>query len=87
MPIIPLRETPAVKRGDHKPPTCEHGEWTFAGADRGRDASKWRCPTGECQPASAWLKADRLHPLIPVGPTDGRHCIGAGPPSSGSSGT
>jgi hypothetical protein len=26
---------------------------------------QWRCPTGECKPASAWIKADRLHPLIP----------------------
>ena len=51
-PIIPLRATPAVKRGDHKPPTCEHGEWRFAGADYKRGASKWRCPTGECKPAS-----------------------------------
>ncbi len=65
VPIIPLRETPDVKRGADKPPTCEHGEWTFAGADRGRDASKWRCPTGDCQPGSRWIKADRLHPLIP----------------------
>jgi IS5 family transposase len=64
-PIIPLRQTPAVKRGEHKPPTCEHGEWRFAGADYGRKATKWRCPTGECQPASVWVKADRLHPLIP----------------------
>jgi Transposase DDE domain len=32
---------------------------------RGREASKWRCPTGECSPASRWIKADRLHPLIP----------------------
>jgi hypothetical protein len=38
----------AVKRGDHKPPTCEHGEWRFAGADCKRQASKWRCPTGKC---------------------------------------
>lgn len=30
-----------------------------------RQASKWRCPTGECQPASVWIKADRLHTLIP----------------------
>jgi hypothetical protein len=22
-------------------------------------------PTGECKPASVWIKADRLHPLIP----------------------
>jgi IS5 family transposase len=64
-PIIPLRQTPAVKRGDHKPPTCEHGEWRFAGADYTRKATKWRCPAGECQPASVWVKADRLHPLIP----------------------
>ena len=64
-PIIPLRETEAVKRGENKPPTCEHGEWRFAGADYKRNATKWRCPTGECKPASVWVKADRLHPLIP----------------------
>jgi IS5 family transposase len=64
-PVIPLKQTPAVKRGEHKPPCCEHGEWKFAGADRKRKAAKWRCPTGECKPASVWIKADRLHPLIP----------------------
>jgi len=64
-PIIPLRETPGVKRGDHKPPTCEHGQWRFAGSDSNRGAAKWRCPTGECKPASVWIKASRLHPLIP----------------------
>jgi Transposase DDE domain len=62
---MPLRQTPAVARGDHKPPCCEHGEWRFAGSDSKRRASKWRCPTGECKPASRWVKADRLHPLIP----------------------
>jgi Transposase DDE domain len=65
LPVTALRQTPAVKRGDHKPPCCEHGEWRFAGADRKRGATKWRCPTGECKPASVWIKADRLHPLIP----------------------
>jgi hypothetical protein len=65
LPLIPLRATPAVKRGEHRPPTCSHGEWKFAGADRKRGATKWRCPTGECKPASTWIKADRLHPLIP----------------------
>jgi hypothetical protein len=65
LPVVPLRQTPAVKRGDHKPPTCSHGEWRFAGCDRKRNACKWRCPTGECKPASLWIKADRLHPLIP----------------------
>lgn len=48
-PVTALRET---ERGEHKPPCCEHGEWTFAGADYKRKATKWRCPTGECQPAS-----------------------------------
>jgi hypothetical protein len=67
MPIIPLKLTGAVKRGDHLPPECDHGTWTFAGADRKRGATKWRCPTGECKPASTWIKADRLHPLIPHG--------------------
>jgi|CZKG01.1.fsa_nt_gi transposase len=64
-PVIPLRATTAVKRGDHKPPSCEHREWRFAGADYKRQAAEWRCPTGECKPASMWIKADRLHPLIP----------------------
>ena len=65
LPLIPLRNTTAVKRGDHLPPECEHGRWTFAGSDRKRGASKWRCPTGECKPASTWVKADRLHTLVP----------------------
>lgn len=65
LPLIPLRQTTAVKRGEHRPPTCSHGVWKFAGADRKRGASKWRCPTGECVPASTWVAASRLHPLIP----------------------
>lgn len=64
-PVTPLRLTPAVVRGEHKPRSCEHGDWTFAGTDYKRQATKWRCPTGECAPASVWVKADRLHPLIP----------------------
>lgn len=64
-PIIPIRQTGAVKRGDHLPPRCEHGEWTFAGSDYKRQASKWRCPTGECKPASTWVKAGRMHTLVP----------------------
>jgi Transposase DDE domain len=66
-PVIPLRQTPAVKAGKDKPPSCEHGDWLFAGSDAKRGASKWRCPSGECQPASVWVKADRLHPLMPRG--------------------
>jgi hypothetical protein len=66
-PVIPLRETPAVKAGKHRPPVCQHGEWTFAGADAKRRAAKWRCPTAECAPASRWIGASRLHTLIPRG--------------------
>jgi len=64
-PVIPLRNTRDVKVGNHLPPFCKHGSWRFAGADHKRNACKWRCPTGECKPASVWIKADRLQPLIP----------------------
>ena len=59
-----MRSTASSK---NKPPCCEHGEWKFAGADHKRKATKWRCPTGECKPASVWIKAERLHTLIPRG--------------------
>jgi len=65
VPVIPLRKTIAVKRGEHGAPTCEHGRWTFAGSDFKRNAAKWRCPTGECEPKSKWVKAHRRYPLIP----------------------
>jgi hypothetical protein len=64
-PVIPLRQTPDVKRGRHGAPTCEHGAWTFAGADFKNRRTKWRCPTGECAPKSVWIKATRLRPIIP----------------------
>ena len=63
--IVPLRATGAVVKNEHRPPGCQHGVWVFAGADRKRSATKWRCPTGECKPASTWVKADRLRPLMP----------------------
>jgi hypothetical protein len=37
----------------------------LAGSDYRRNAAKWRCPTGDCSPASRWIKADRRHPLLP----------------------
>ncbi len=64
-PVIPLKKTPAVVAGKDRPPSCEHGTWTFAGSDAKRGASKWRCPAAECRPGSVWVKADRLHPLVP----------------------
>jgi len=65
LPIIPLRNSRDVKIGNHFSPFCKHGNWHFAGSDYSRKAAKWRCPTGECQPASKWRKANRLHSLIP----------------------
>ena len=65
LPIIPLRQTTAVARGEHGAPTCEHGRWTFAGADFKRKAAKYRCPTGGCEPKSRWIKAERRYPLVP----------------------
>ena len=55
-PVTTLRRTTAVVRGDHKPRCCERGEWRFAETDYKRQATKWRCPTGECQPKSMWVK-------------------------------
>ena len=52
-PVIPLRETPAVARGVHKPPCCEHGEWTFAGADDNRQASMWRCTSSAARSSAS----------------------------------
>jgi hypothetical protein len=63
-PIVARRRTTALN--DSAPPAPgEHGNWTFAGADFKRKATKWRCPTGECQPKSVWVKADKRHPLVP----------------------
>ncbi len=39
--------------------------WTFAGPDGKRGAAKYRWPSGECSSASVWIRADRLHMLIP----------------------
>ena len=60
-PVIPMRE------GSNPPklPECRRGRWLFAGADRKRNATKWRCPAGECKPASTWRKTTRRLPLIP----------------------
>jgi len=60
-PVTALRKTERVKRGEHKPPTCEHGEWTFApepttsaarpsGAARSANASR---PLGGSRPTAS----------------------------------
>ena len=65
-PVIHMRRR-TVKRGEHLPPRCEHGEWRFGGAENDRKAAKWFCPTAECCPPMIRRKASRLHPLIPYG--------------------
>lgn len=64
-PVVPLTQSTRVKRGEHLPPSCDHGTWTFHGADDKRGATQWRCPSGECSPRSVWIKYDRLHTAIP----------------------
>lgn len=56
---------PMSSAAESESPHCFHGPRRFAGADYGRRATKWRCPVGQCTPNSVWVKADRLHPLIP----------------------
>lgn len=63
LPITPERKTSSAYTP--RPLHCCHGLWTFAGADFKRKATKWRCPIGECEPKSRWIKADRRHPLVP----------------------
>jgi DDE family transposase len=62
-PVIAYRERTTCASDDV--PTCEHGRWTFAGADFKRGATKWRCPDGRCAPKSVWIKTDRRNPIIP----------------------
>jgi hypothetical protein len=64
-PIIPLRQTGAVKEGKHLPHCCRHGEWVPCGMDAKRKATKWRCPTAQCPVSHRWVPASRLHTLIP----------------------
>jgi DDE family transposase len=52
-PVIPLKDTPAVKAGKHKPPECEHGEWTFAGSDAPASLPSRRYPGPLIQPGFA----------------------------------
>jgi len=62
-PVIALRMTGRVKRGEHKTPTCEHGDRTFIGADAKLRVTRWACPAGEC--AEIVVTVNRLRPLIP----------------------
>jgi hypothetical protein len=62
-PVIALRVTERVKRGEHRTPTCEHGDRTFIGADANLGVTRWACPAGECSEIAVMV--NRLRPLIP----------------------
>lgn len=85
-PIIPLKLTVNVVNGLHKPPSCPHGVWTFAGSDTKRGASKWRCPTGKCTPARCGSRPTGCTPSSPAPPTAGRRSTAPGSLWSASSG-
>jgi len=48
-------------------PASNRGWPEIEGNSRDEPVQKWRCPTGECQPKSTWVKADRRNPLVPRG--------------------
>jgi hypothetical protein len=59
------RSARSARTHSHLPASMANGRSRVPDFKRG--ASKWRCPTGECQPKSKWVKADRRNPLIPRG--------------------
>jgi hypothetical protein len=84
-PIIPLRETLAVRRGDHKPPCCEHGEWRFRAPTRSAVRA-----SGAARPATASPRADGSRLISSTRCSRARRRAGASstraaPPSSASS--
>lgn len=61
-PIIPLRQTPASRRTGTR---RRRASTASGGSPEPTTAAKWRCPTGECNLAFHWIKAERLFPLMP----------------------
>jgi hypothetical protein len=72
-PVTPLRETPTVKRGGHRPPTCEHGE----GASRA--TIRVRLPSGAARLASASPRVDGSRPTACIRSSHVRRSAGASP--------
>jgi transposase len=64
-PIIPLTKSPGVKRGDHKTRRASTARGASREPTMAARRPKWRCPTGECAPASVWIKAERMFLMIP----------------------
>jgi len=65
-PVTPLRQTPAVVRGKHKPPCCEHGEWTVAETNYKRKGDEVALPDRGVQ---ARVGVGQGRPPAPAHPT------------------
>jgi hypothetical protein len=76
-PVIPLRETPAVKAGKHRPPVCEHD-----GRPLPEPTPSGRRPSGAAQPASAPRQADGSGPAGCTRSSAGLRCAGRSSTSS-----
>jgi hypothetical protein len=69
--IVPIIESgKRVRKGDVRPPTCEHGDWRPAGTDWQRREVRHRCPNWQtpaerCAKWSVRLPESRLICLIP----------------------
>lgn len=61
--IVCLNKRGKARDGQNNP-ACEHGPWTYIGADYQRNQSRWACPAGACEPRTRRLDADRFHPII-----------------------
>src|SRR3954447_10892626 len=55
-PVIPAARDHRRQARRAQTATLRARRVTVRGADYNRQAAKWRCPTGECQPASGWVK-------------------------------
>jgi hypothetical protein len=49
-PIVPLRLTGKVVKGEHLPPSCDHDAWTFAGSDAQARRGQVPLPLGRVRP-------------------------------------
>jgi hypothetical protein len=64
-PVIPLRETPAVKAGKHRPPECEDGGWAFRRVGRQAGRVQVAVPVRRLPARVGVGQGGRLHTLIP----------------------
>jgi hypothetical protein len=81
-PIIPLRDTPAVVKGENKLPMCEHGEWPFRRCGLRSEGDQIALPDRRAQ---ARLPLDQGRPPAPAHPVRNAPLHRPGPPPPPSS--